>query len=128
LQGLTRPAPRRSAREAAAADDNRDDAASGRFALCLAAGDERQYDLMVVLDDAISAISNRIFSEEESTASSFSGLAEAIDKHGLFCEFCTYSGSHYFQTPRLGAGVEDCADAGRAAPAREASTTTEAVN
>jgi hypothetical protein len=43
--------------------------------------------------------------EEEGTASSFRGLAEVIERHGLFCELYTDRGSHYFHTPKAGAAV-----------------------
>jgi hypothetical protein len=68
-------------------------------------GDARQYDLVVTLDDATSAIYSGFIVEEESTASSFRALAEVIDKHGLFCELYTDRGSHYFHTSKAGEPV-----------------------
>ena len=67
--------------------------------------DERQYDLVVTLDDATSAIYSAFLVEEEGTASSFRGLAEVIGRHGLFCELYTDRGSHYFHTPKAGEAV-----------------------
>jgi hypothetical protein len=68
-------------------------------------GDNRQYDLVVTLDDATSAIYSGFIVAEEGTASSFRALAEVIDRHGLFCELYTDRGSHYFHTPRAGEAV-----------------------
>jgi len=67
--------------------------------------DDRQYDLVVTLDDATSAIYSAFLVEEEGTASSFRGLAEVIARHGLFCELYTDRGSHYFHTPKAGEAV-----------------------
>lgn len=66
---------------------------------------ERQIDLIVTMDDATSDIYSGFFVEEEGTASSFRGLAEVIDRHGLFCALYTDRGSHYFHTPKAGEGV-----------------------
>ena len=68
-------------------------------------GDDRQYDLVVTLDDATSAVYSGFVVEEEGTASSFRALAEVIDRHGLFCELYTDRGSHYFHTPKAGEAV-----------------------
>jgi len=62
-------------------------------------GDGRQYDLVVTLDDATSAIYSAFLVEEEGTASSFRGLGEVIARHGLFCALYSDRGSHYFHTP-----------------------------
>ena len=68
-------------------------------------GDDRQYDLVVTLDDATSAVYSGFIVEEEGTASSFRALAEVIKQHGLFCELYTDRGSHYFHTPKAGEAV-----------------------
>ena len=105
--GLVRPAPRRSAhrkkrlRRPMVGMMLHQDAS--RFAWL--PGDDRQYDLVVTLDDATSAIYSGFIVEEEGTASSFRALAEVIDKHGLFCELYTDRGSHYFHTPKAGEAV-----------------------
>jgi transposase len=105
--GLVRPAPRRSAhrkkrpRRPMVGMMLHQDAS--RFAWL--PGDDRQYDLVVTLDDATSAIYSGFIVGEESTASSFRGLAEVIDRHGLFCELYTDRGSHYFYTPKAGEPV-----------------------
>ena len=105
--GLVRAAPKRSAhrkkrpRRPLVGIMLHQDAS--RFA-CLPQ-DERQYDLVVTLDDATSAIYSAFLVEEEGTASSFRGLAEVIGRHGLFCELYTDRGSHYFHTPKAGEAV-----------------------
>lgn len=63
-------------------------------------------DLIVTLDDATGAILSAFFVEEEGTASSFRGLAETIERHGLFSAFYTDRGSHYFFTPTAGGRVD----------------------
>jgi transposase len=63
-------------------------------------------DLVITLDDATSAIYSAILVEEEGTASSFRGLAEVIEAHGLPCSLYTDRGSHYFHTPKAGEPVD----------------------
>jgi transposase len=105
--GLVKPAPRRSAhrkkrpRRAMVGMLLHQDAS--RFAWL--PGDARQYDLVVTLDDATSGIYSAFLVEEEGTASSFRGLGEVIERHGLFCELYTDRGSHYFVTPKAGEPV-----------------------
>jgi transposase len=62
-------------------------------------------DLVVTLDDATSEIYSAFLVEEEGTASSFRGLAEAVAAKGLFCALYTDRGSHYFHTPSAGGRV-----------------------
>jgi transposase len=62
-------------------------------------------DLVVTLDDATSEITSAFFCAEEGTNSSFKGLVETIDRHGLFCSLYTDRGSHYFHTPEAGGKV-----------------------
>ncbi len=71
----------------------------------------RKHDLVVSLDDATSAILSAFLVDEEGTASSFRGLREVIERHGLFCALYTDRGSHYFYTPEA-----DSADPGRPGP------------
>ena len=66
---------------------------------------ERQVDLIVTMDDATSAIYSAFLVEEEGTASSFRGLIEVIERHGLFCSLYTDRGSHYFHTLKAGEKV-----------------------
>jgi len=63
-------------------------------------------DLIVTLDDATGALLSAFFVEQEGTASSFRGLRETIEKHGLFASFYTDRGSHYFFTPKGGSRVD----------------------
>jgi len=105
--GLVRPAPRRSAhrkkrpRRPMVGMMLHQDAS--RFAWL--PGDDRQYDLVVTLDDATSAVYSGFLVAEEGTASSFRALSEVIAEHGLFCELYTDRGSHYFHTPKAGQAV-----------------------
>ena len=72
-------------------------------------GQVGRYDLVVTLDDATSAIYSAFLVAEEGTLSSFRGIAEGIDRHGLFCELYTDRGSHYFDTPNAGEAVSKTA-------------------
>jgi hypothetical protein len=63
-------------------------------------------DLIVTLDDATGTMLSAFFVEEEGTASSFRGLRETIETHGLFCSFYTDRGGHYFVTPKAGEAVD----------------------
>src|ERR1700676_380850 len=72
-------------------------------------GDARQYDLVVTLDDATSAIYSGFLVDEEGTASSFRVLGEVIARHGLFCALYSDRGSHYFHTPKAGRRVSKTA-------------------
>ena len=62
-------------------------------------------DLIVTLDDATGAIYSAFLVEEEGTASTFRGLREVVERHGLFCSLYTDRGSHYFFTPQAGGKV-----------------------
>lgn len=62
-------------------------------------------DLIVTLDDATGAIYSIFLVEEEGTASTFQGLREVVERHGLFCSLYTDRGSHYFFTPKAGEKV-----------------------
>ncbi len=62
-------------------------------------------DLVITLDDATSAIYSAVLVAQEGTASTFRGLAEVIERHGLFIELYTDRGSHYFHTPVAGGKV-----------------------
>ncbi|MGH7033924.1 MAG: ISNCY family transposase, partial [Stellaceae bacterium] len=68
-------------------------------------GTDRQDDLVVTMDDATSALYSAFLADEEWTASSFRGLREVIERHGLFCSLYTDRGSHYFYTPEAGGKV-----------------------
>ena len=105
--GLVRPAPKRSVhrrqRPRRALPGMMPHQDASRFARL--PGQVGQYDLVVTLDDATSAIYSAFLVAEEGTLSSFRGIAEGIDRHGLFCELYTDRGSHYFDTPNAGEAV-----------------------
>ncbi len=65
-----------------------------------------QLDLIVTLDDATSEIYSAFLVDEEGTMSSFQGLLDVIEQHGLFCTFYTDRGGHYFHTPEAGGKVD----------------------
>src|SRR3974390_551562 len=56
----------------------------------------RDLDLVVTLDDATGQICSALLVEQEGTMSSFLGLAETIDRYGLFGALYTDRGGHYF--------------------------------
>ena len=69
-------------------------------------GDERWYDLIVIMDDATSEIYYAQLVEEESTRTVMSALREVIEKQGAFCSLYSDRASHFFETPRAGEGVD----------------------
>ena len=69
-------------------------------------GDERWYDLIVILDDATSEIYYAQLVEEESTRTVMEGLREVIETKGLFCALYSDRGSHFFVTPKAGEKVD----------------------
>jgi transposase len=62
-------------------------------------------DLVITMDDATSELYSAFLVAEEGTLSSFRGLVEVIERHGLFMELYTDRGSHYFVTPEAGGKV-----------------------
>jgi transposase len=69
-------------------------------------GDDRWYDLIVILDDATSEIYYAQLVEEESTRTVMAGLREVIENKGLFCALYSDRGSHFFVTPKAGEKVD----------------------
>ena len=69
-------------------------------------GDERWYDLIVILDDATSEIYYAQLVEEESTRTVMEGLRTVIESQGLFCALYSDRGSHFFVTPKAGEKVD----------------------
>lgn len=63
------------------------------------------WDLIITMDDASSEHYSMFFVEEEGTDSSFRGIKEVIDKHGVFASLYTDRGSHYWHTPEAGGKV-----------------------
>jgi transposase len=68
--------------------------------------DERWYDLLVILDDATSEIYYAQLVDEESTVTVMAGLRDVIERKGLFCALYSDRGSHFWLTPKAGAGVD----------------------
>jgi hypothetical protein len=67
---------------------------------------DAQWDLIVTMDDATSRIYSGFFVDEEGTWSSFRGVRETIEGHGLFSSFYSDRGSHYWHTPKAGEAVD----------------------
>ena len=66
----------------------------------------KYWDLIVTMDDASSEHYSMFFVEEEGTQSSFGGVKEVIEQHGLFASLYTDRGSHYWHTPEAGGKVD----------------------
>jgi len=66
----------------------------------------KYWDLIVTMDDASSEHYSMFFVEEEGTQSSFRGVKEVIEQHGLFASFYTDRGSHYWHTPEAKGKVD----------------------
>ncbi len=64
------------------------------------------WDLIVTMDDATNKHYSMFFVDQEGTLSSFMGVAEVIEKRGLFCSFYSDRGSHYWSTPTAGGKVD----------------------
>ena len=77
---------------------------------------DQWWDLIVTMDDANSEIYSAFFVPEEGTMSSFIGIRDVIEAHGLFCSIYTDMGSHYWNTPEAGGKVdkENLTQVGRA--------------
>jgi transposase len=69
-------------------------------------GDERWHDLIVILDDATSAIYYAQLVQEESTQTVMAALREVIEQQGLFCALYSDRGSHFWLTPKAGQKVD----------------------
>ena len=67
---------------------------------------DKVWDLIVTMDDATGEHYSMFFVEEEGTASSFRGVRETIEQHGLFASLYTDRGSHYWLTPEAGGKVD----------------------
>ena len=68
--------------------------------------DERWYDLLVVLDDATSAIYYAQLVESESTLTVLKALREVVQEKGIFCALYSDRASHFFLTPKAGEEVD----------------------
>ena len=69
-------------------------------------GDERWYDLLVVLDDATSEIYYAQLVEEESTRTVLAALRRVVERKGVFCALYSDRASHFFWTPKAGEAVD----------------------
>jgi transposase len=69
-------------------------------------GDDRWYDLIVVMDDATSEVYYAQLVEEESTRTILQALREVIERQGVFCALYSDRGSHFFYTPLAGGKVD----------------------
>ena len=65
----------------------------------------QHWDLIVTMDDATNEHYSMFFCDEEGTQSSFEGVRDVIETHGLFCSLYTDRGSHYWHTPEAGGKV-----------------------
>ncbi len=70
-------------------------------------GDQRWYDLIVILDDANSEIYYAQLVEEESTLTVMAGLRAVIETKGVFCALYSDRGSHFFVKPKAGQKVDN---------------------
>ena len=77
---------------------------------------DQWWDLIVTMDDANSQIYSAFFVPEEGTMSSFTGITEVIETHGLFCSLYADRGPHYWHTSEVGGKVdkENLTQVGRA--------------
>jgi transposase len=69
-------------------------------------GDERRYELIVVLDDATSEIYYAQLAEAESTRTVMAALREVVETRGLFCSLYSDRAGHFFVTPKHGERVD----------------------
>lgn len=68
--------------------------------------DERWHDLIVILDDATSAIYYAQLVEQESTRSVLRALRQVVEGQGLFCSLYSDRASHFWLTPKAGEPVD----------------------
>ena len=66
----------------------------------------QKWDLIVTMDDATSEHYAMFFVDEEGTQSSLQGVKEVIKSKGLFSNFYSDRGSHYWHTPKAGGKVD----------------------
>ena len=69
-------------------------------------GDDRFFDLIVILDDATSEIYYAQLVEAESTRSVMLSLRKVIETRGIFCALYSDRASHFFLTPKAGEPVD----------------------
>ena len=69
-------------------------------------GDERKYELIVILDDATSEIYYAQLVEAESTRSMLRALREVVETQGVFCTLYSDRAGHFFVTGKAGQKVD----------------------
>ena len=69
-------------------------------------GDERKYELIVILDDASSEIYYAQLVESESTRSMMGALREVVETRGIFCTLYSDRAGHFFVTPQANQKVD----------------------
>jgi transposase len=69
-------------------------------------GDDRWYDLLVIMDDATSEIYYAQLVEEESTRTVLAALRDVIKEKGVFCALYSDRASHFFVTPKADEPVD----------------------
>ena len=68
--------------------------------------DERWYDLLVIMDDANSAIYYAQLVEEEATIPVLTGLKEVVEHKGAFCALYSDRARHFWLTAKTGEAVD----------------------
>jgi hypothetical protein len=68
--------------------------------------DERQCDLIVILDDATSEIYYAQLVEQESTRTVMAGIRHVVETKGWFSSLYSDRASHFFRTPKAGEPVD----------------------
>jgi transposase len=69
-------------------------------------GDDRFYDLIVILDDANSEIYYAQIVGDESTRTIMAAIREVVEIKGVFCSLYSDRASHFFLTPKAGEAVD----------------------
>ncbi len=69
-------------------------------------GDERWFDLIVILDDATSEIYYAQLVEQESTPTVMTAIRAVVERCGIFCALYCDRASHFFLTPKAGEPVD----------------------
>ena len=65
-------------------------------------GDDRWFDLIVLLDDATSGIDYAQLVAAESTRTVMTGIREVVETKGIFCSLYSDRASHFWLTPKAG--------------------------
>ena len=68
--------------------------------------DERQFDLIVILDDATSEIYYAQLVDQESTRTVMAGIRHVVETQGWFSSLYSDRASHFFRTPKAGEPVD----------------------